>query len=48
MDTPFERPRRRIEREFGVPVPGEILPDDQWTQTAIKQLPAAGHDTELR
>jgi tRNA (guanine-N7-)-methyltransferase len=34
--------RRRIEREFGVPVPGEILPEDQWTRTALHPLPL-GH-----
>ena len=34
---------RRIEREFGVPVPGEILPEEQWTRTAaLKQLPTEG------
>jgi tRNA (guanine-N7-)-methyltransferase len=33
---------RRIEREFGVPVAGEILPPEQWTQTALKKLPAPG------
>lgn len=31
--------RRNIEREFGVPVPGEILPPEQWTKTALKRLP---------
>src|SRR5207248_9952903 len=30
---------RRIEREFGVPVAGEILPPEQWTHTALKKLP---------
>jgi tRNA (guanine-N7-)-methyltransferase len=30
---------RRIEREFGVPLAGNILPPDQWTQTALKKLP---------
>jgi tRNA (guanine-N7-)-methyltransferase len=40
--SPFERPRRQIEREFGVPVPGEILSSDQWTQTAMKKLPPPG------
>jgi tRNA (guanine-N7-)-methyltransferase len=35
-------PRRRIEREFGVPVAGEILPPAQWTNTALKHLPP-GH-----
>ena len=38
----FERPRRQIEREFGVPVPGDIVPPDQWTNTAIKKLPPPG------
>ncbi len=31
----------RIEREFGVPFPGEILPEERWTQTALKKLPLA-------
>lgn len=30
------KPRRHIEREFGVPIAGEILPQDQWTKTALK------------
>lgn len=30
---------RNIEYEFGVPIPGEILPREQWVQTAIKKLP---------
>ena len=38
----FERPRRQIEREFGVPVPGDIVPPDQWTSTAVKKLPPPG------
>ncbi len=33
------KPRRPIEREFGVPVAGDILDLSQWTQTALKQLP---------
>jgi tRNA (guanine-N7-)-methyltransferase len=37
-----ERKRRRIEREFGVPIAGEILDPAQWTQTALKKLPAEG------
>jgi tRNA (guanine-N7-)-methyltransferase len=37
-----KKPRRRIEREFGVPVAGEILEPSQWTQTALKKLPAEG------
>lgn len=31
-----------IETEFGVPIPGEILPADQWTKTALKKLPPKG------
>lgn len=31
-----------IEVEFGVPIPGAILPPDQWARTAIKKLPEAG------
>jgi tRNA (guanine-N7-)-methyltransferase len=31
--------KRHIEREFGVPIAGEILPTEQWTQTALKKLP---------
>ena len=34
--------RRHIEREFGVPIAGEILPCEQWTQTTLKKLPE-GH-----
>lgn len=34
--------RRHIEREFGVPIAGEILEPDQWTQTALKRLPVDG------
>jgi tRNA (guanine-N7-)-methyltransferase len=32
-------PLRRIEREFGVPFPGDILPPERWTQTALKAIP---------
>jgi tRNA (guanine-N7-)-methyltransferase len=31
-----------IEREFGVPIPGEILDPSRWTQTALKEMPAEG------
>lgn len=31
-----------IESEFGVPIPGRILPEDQWARTAIKRLPPEG------
>jgi tRNA (guanine-N7-)-methyltransferase len=34
--------RRHIEREFGVPVAGEILDPGLWTQTSLKRLPAEG------
>lgn len=34
--------RRRIEREFGVPFPGEIVDEPAWTRTALKRLPE-GH-----
>ncbi len=37
-----EKPRRHIEREFGVPIAGEILDAALWTQTALKKLPAEG------
>lgn len=32
-------PGRTIEREFGVPIPGEILPPERWSKTALKKLP---------
>ena len=31
-----------IEYELGVPIPGPILPQEQWVQTAIKRLPDSG------
>ncbi len=31
-----------IEEEFGVPIPGAILPEAQWARTAIKRLPPPG------
>jgi tRNA (guanine-N7-)-methyltransferase len=34
---------RKIEREFGVPIAGEILDRRYWTQTALKNLPREGH-----
>ncbi|MBE7467227.1 MAG: methyltransferase domain-containing protein [Planctomycetes bacterium] len=30
------------EKEFGVPIPGAILPQEYWTQTALKEWPADG------
>lgn len=35
--------QRRIEREFGVPFPGEIVEPDRQTRTALKHLPDEGH-----
>ncbi|MSQ95450.1 MAG: methyltransferase domain-containing protein [Gemmataceae bacterium] len=32
----------KIEREFGVPIPGEILEPARWARTALKKLPADG------
>ena len=32
----------QIEIELGVPIPGEIKPEDQWARTAVKRLPEAG------
>ena len=40
-DFAMKKPRG-VEREFGVPIPGEILDPAQWTQTALKKLPSAG------
>lgn len=28
--------------DFGVPIPGRVLPSDQWAKTAIKRLPPPG------
>ena len=28
--------------DYGVPIPGKVLPTDQWARTAIKRLPAPG------
>jgi tRNA (guanine-N7-)-methyltransferase len=35
-------PPGSIEIELGVPIPGVILPPDQWARTALKRLPEAG------
>jgi tRNA (guanine-N7-)-methyltransferase len=29
----------QIEKEFGVPIPGEILPPERWAKTALKKIP---------
>lgn len=34
--------RRRVEREFGVPVPGEILPPENWVEVPRVRWPAEG------
>lgn len=31
-----------VETEFGVPIPGTILPESEWARTAIKRLPPEG------
>ena len=31
-----------VEMEFGVPIPGRILPKEAWVQTAVKRLPLNG------
>src|SRR5262249_48701972 len=42
LAVPPPRKRRQIEREFGVPIAGEVLDPARWTQTALKRLPARG------
>ena len=32
-------PPRRTDREFGVPFPGQVVPEGKWTQTALKAMP---------
>jgi tRNA (guanine-N7-)-methyltransferase len=34
--------RRHIEREFGVPIAGEILDPSRWTNTSLQHLPREG------
>lgn len=37
----IDRPESsKIEKEFGVPIPGEILDPAQWAKTALKKVPA--------
>ncbi len=31
-----------VETDFGEPIPGTVLPTDQWAKTAIKRLPPTG------
>jgi tRNA (guanine-N7-)-methyltransferase len=37
----------KIEKEFGVPIPGEILDPAQWARTALKKVPAGILDFAL-
>ena len=30
------------DKEFGVPVPGDVLPQEKWSQTALKAMPVEG------
>jgi tRNA (guanine-N7-)-methyltransferase len=34
----------KIEREYGVPIPGRILPPERWARTALKRLPTGPID----
>lgn len=34
--------RMNIDDDYGVPIPGEVLPPAQWARTAIKKLPPPG------
>jgi tRNA (guanine-N7-)-methyltransferase len=44
---PLDQPgSRRIEKEFGVPIPGEILEPAQWAKTALKKVPEGIIDFE--
>ncbi|HET6423569.1 MAG TPA: methyltransferase domain-containing protein [Planctomycetaceae bacterium] len=38
----MSEPASAVESEFGVPIPGTILPEEQWARTAIKRLPPPG------
>jgi tRNA (guanine-N7-)-methyltransferase len=31
-----------VDEDYGIPVPGRVLPQDQWARTAIKRLPPPG------
>ncbi len=44
--TPRAETSGDIEHEFGVPIPGVILPPEQWAKTALKKLPAGLWDWE--
>ena len=40
--SPIELKPGDVEYEMGVPFPGTILPQENWVQTALKQLPQPG------
>lgn len=42
MTHPEPPPDADVESEFGVPIPGRILPESQWARTALKRLPPPG------
>jgi tRNA (guanine-N7-)-methyltransferase len=35
-------PKEEAETDFGVPIPGAILPPEKWAKTALKRLPPPG------
>jgi tRNA (guanine-N7-)-methyltransferase len=39
MNSPNQPAAQKIEKEFGVPIPGEILDPARWTKTALKKVP---------
>ncbi|MBI3860893.1 MAG: tRNA (guanine-N7)-methyltransferase, partial [Planctomycetia bacterium] len=39
MPSPPQPDSSKIEKEFGVPIPGEILDPAQWAKTALKKIP---------
>src|SRR5258708_7287335 len=39
MSSPNQPAAQKIEKEFGVPIPGEILDSARWTKTALKKVP---------
>lgn len=42
-----EHRRPKIEREFGVPIPGAILPIEHWTKTALKRISPGPIDWQI-
>lgn len=42
MKSANDRREGDVEYEFGIPIPGRILPEDQWARTALKKLPPEG------